>query len=52
MPWKETNVYDERMKFVVASYNPNWSMTEILGKFGISLIKENILQILIFRYLL
>ena len=36
MPWKETDVIDERMKFVVAFNTGNWSMTELCNEFGIS----------------
>ncbi len=36
MPWKETNVYEERMKFLVAFKNGGWSMTDLCREFGIS----------------
>lgn len=36
MPWKETNVYEERMKFVVAWKEGDWSMTDLCREFGIS----------------
>ena len=36
MPWKETNVYEERMKFVVAWKEGAWSMTDLCREFGIS----------------
>ncbi len=36
MPWKETNVYEERMKFVIAWKNGDWTMTDLSREFGIS----------------
>lgn len=36
MPWKETNVYEERMKFVIAWKQGDWTMTDICREFGIS----------------
>ena len=36
MPWKETIVYEERMKFVVAWKEGGWSMTDLCREFGIS----------------
>ncbi|MBN8222749.1 MAG: IS481 family transposase [Spirochaetes bacterium] len=38
MPWKETNVYEERMKFIVAWRQGGWSMTDLCREFGISRI--------------
>ena len=36
MPWKETNVNEERMKFVVAWKQGGWSLTDLCKEFGIS----------------
>ena len=36
MPWKETDVLKERMKFIAASMEESWSMTELCTAFGIS----------------
>lgn len=36
MPWKETCVIEERMKFVTAWKQGGWSMTDLCGEFGIS----------------
>lgn len=36
MPWKETNVQEERMKFVIAYRSGDWSMTDLCNEFGIS----------------
>jgi transposase len=36
MPWKETNVYEERMKFVIAWKKGDWTMTDLSREFGIS----------------
>lgn len=36
MPWKETNVLEERMKFVVAWKNGGWSHSDLCDEFGIS----------------
>lgn len=38
MPWKETGVYEERMKFIVAWKQGGWSMTDLCREFGISRI--------------
>jgi len=36
MPWKEIDVLKERMKFITASMDESWSMTELCRAFGIS----------------
>jgi len=36
MPWKETDVYEERAKFVFATLQKDWTMTELCRAFGIS----------------
>lgn len=36
MPWKETDVLKERTRFVVASWDESWTMTELCRAFGIS----------------
>jgi transposase InsO family protein len=36
MPWKETDVLKERTRFVVASWDEDWTMTELCRAFGIS----------------
>lgn len=36
MPWKETHVMDERLKFVVQYLEGTWRMTELCRAFGIS----------------
>lgn len=36
MPWKETDVLRERMKFISACLDETWSMTELCRSFGIS----------------
>ena len=36
MPWKETGVCEERMKFIVAWKQEGWSMTDLCREFGIS----------------
>jgi transposase InsO family protein len=36
MPWKETNVQDERVKFVAAWKTGGWTMTDLCREFGIS----------------
>ncbi|MBE8404190.1 helix-turn-helix domain-containing protein, partial [Leptospira borgpetersenii] len=36
MPWKETCVHQERMKFVVAWKQGDWSITDLCKEFGIS----------------
>lgn len=36
MAWKETNVLEERMKFVVAWKNGGWSHSDLCDEFGIS----------------
>ncbi|EMY61646.1 hypothetical protein LEP1GSC203_1582 [Leptospira terpstrae serovar Hualin str. LT 11-33 = ATCC 700639] len=36
MAWKETNVFEERMKFVVAWKRGGWSLTDLCHEFNIS----------------
>jgi transposase InsO family protein len=36
MPWKETTVYEERMKFVIAWKQGDWTMSDLCREFGIS----------------
>lgn len=36
MAWKETNVFEERMKFVVAWKRGGWSLTDLCREFNIS----------------
>jgi len=36
MPWKETDVLKERIKFVTAAMDDSWTMTELCRAFGIS----------------
>jgi transposase InsO family protein len=36
MPWKETNVMDERINFVLKSFHPNINFTELCSDFCIS----------------
>lgn len=36
MPWKDSRVVDERMKFVAAFYDGDRSMTELCRRFGVS----------------
>ncbi|MDV6236283.1 IS481 family transposase [Leptospira ellisii] len=36
MPWKETCVHQERMKFVIAWKQGGWSITDLCKEFGIS----------------
>ena len=36
MPWKVTDVMDERMRFVVAAQGGTLSMTSVCASFGIS----------------
>jgi len=36
MPWKETNVYEERMKFIIAWKQGDWTMSDLCREFGIS----------------
>ena len=36
MPWKETNVHEERMKFVIAWKQGGWTKTDLCREFGIS----------------
>ncbi len=36
MPWKETDVLKERTRFIVASWDESWTMTELCRAFGIS----------------
>ena len=36
MPWKETRVQEERLKFVAAYLDGEWSMAEVCRAFGIS----------------
>ena len=36
MPWKETNVQEERMKFIVAWNTGDWKMADLCREFGIS----------------
>ncbi len=36
MPWMETNVHEERMKFVIAWKQGDWTMTDLCYEFGIS----------------
>jgi transposase InsO family protein len=36
MPWKETNVYEERMNFIVEWKKGDWTITDLCREFGIS----------------
>ena len=36
MPWKETHVMEERLKFIGAYLEGDWSMTELCRAFGVS----------------
>ena len=36
MPWKETHVMDERLKFIAQYLDAKWRMTELCRAFGIS----------------
>ena len=36
MPWQETRVELERMKFIVEWYNGEWIMAELCRQFGVS----------------
>jgi transposase len=36
MPWKETNVVEERMKFIVAWKQGGWTKSDLCREFGIS----------------
>ena len=36
MPWKESNVQEERIKFVAAWKQGGWTMTDLCNEFGIS----------------
>jgi transposase InsO family protein len=36
MPWKETHVMEERLKFIGAYLEGDWSMTELCWAFGVS----------------
>lgn len=36
MPWKETQVFEERLRFVTAYLEGNWSVTELCHAFGVS----------------
>lgn len=36
MPWKETNVSEEKAQFIIASMNDEWTMAELCRGFGIS----------------
>jgi len=36
MPWKESSMYEERMKFVIAWKQGGWTMTDLCEEFGIS----------------
>ncbi len=36
MPWKETSVFEERAKFIIAWNSGDWSMTDLCNEFGIS----------------
>ncbi len=36
MPWKETNVFDERNNFITGYYCYGWTMTELCKAFGVS----------------
>lgn len=35
MPWKETNVDEEKVKFIAAYKNGGWTMTDLCREFGI-----------------
>ena len=36
MPWKETNVQEERLRFIAAWKTGGWNMTELCRDLGIS----------------
>jgi transposase-like protein len=36
MPWKETNVLEERMKFISSYLDGEWTMVELCRAFNIS----------------
>ena len=36
MPWKESNVLHERIKFVNEAIEGQWSVTDLCRKYGIS----------------
>jgi hypothetical protein len=37
MPWQETHVVNERVKFVAAAQSGRWTMTELCEQFSVSL---------------
>ena len=35
MPWKETQVFEERLKFVTAYLEGSWSISELCHAYGV-----------------